>query len=105
MPQGTALTEVYAIVQGKDDRNQPIFSVLSKRTYDVSPDGVVRAETTRPLVKIDQYYDEGNPEWSTVKYEADLVSFKVATDVVLIGKAHSPNGKPVSQLDVTVEVG
>jgi len=106
MPQGTRLTAVYSIVQGKNDQNQPVFSVLAKRTYDIHSDGrVVRAETTRPLVKIDQYYDEGNLEWPTVKYETDLASFKVATDVVFIGKAYSPNGKPVSQLDLTVEVG
>jgi hypothetical protein len=106
MSQGTRLAAVYSIVQGRDDRNQAIFSVLVKRTYDIRSDGrVVLADNTRPLVKIDQYYDDGNLEWPTVKYETDLASFKVATDVVLIGKAYAPNGKPVPYLDATVEVG
>ena len=106
MSPAAGSTAVFSIVQGKDDRNQTVFSVLAKQTYDILSAGrVARAETTRPLIKIDQCYGEANPEWATVKYETDLASFKVATDVVLIGKAFSPNGKPVSQLDVTVEVG
>jgi hypothetical protein len=97
--------EVHAILQGKDDKNQPVFSVLVKRSYDIRPDEcIIRAEKTRPLVQADQYYDDGDPEWATVKYETDLASFKLATDVVVIGKAFAPGGKAVLQLDVTVEV-
>jgi hypothetical protein len=97
--------EVHAVLQGKDDKNQPIFSVLVKRTYDIRPGGrVTRAGKTRPLVQADEYYDDGDPEWATVKYETDLASFKLATDFVVIGKAIAPGGKAVPQLDVTVEV-
>jgi hypothetical protein len=97
--------EVYAVLQGKNDKNQPIFSVLVKRTYDICHgDSICRAEKTKPLVQADEYYDDGDPEWATVKYETDLASFKLATDVVVIGKAFAPGGKAVPQLDVTVEV-
>jgi hypothetical protein len=98
-------SEVKAIVQGKDDEGQSIFSVLVKRTYDIRTSGrVVRAEKTRSLLQIDEYYDEGEPEWATVKYETDFAPFKLATDVVVVGKAFAPGGEPVAQLDVTVEV-
>ena len=97
--------EVKAIVQGKDDEGQPIFSLLVKRTYDIRPGGrVVRAEKPRSFAKIDEYYDDGDPEWTTVKHENELAPFKLATDVVVIGKAYAPDGKPVPELDVTVEV-
>src|SRR5690242_17055182 len=101
----TGLPEVQAILQGRDDEGQPVFSVLVKRTYELRPGGrLVRAESARPLVPIDQYYEDGDPEWAAVKHESDLAPFKVATDVVVIGKAFAPNRRPVPQLDVTVEV-
>ena len=105
MAASTGSSEVKAIVQGKDEKNQPVFSVLVKRTYDIHSGGrVVRTEKARPFVQIDEYYDDDNPEWTTVKYETDFAPFKVATDVVVIGKAYAPGGEPVPQLDATVEV-
>ena len=97
-------SEIQAILNSKDDRNQPIFSVLVKRTYNIRPGGrIARAEKSRPFIPADQYYDNGDPEWATVKYETDFAPFKVATDVVVIGKAYAPGGKPVPQVDVSVE--
>ena len=55
-------------------------------------------------MKVDVYYDDGDAESSTVKYETELTSFKLATDIVVIGRAHAPGGRPVSQLDASVEV-
>jgi hypothetical protein len=105
MAGSAGLKEVKAIVQGKNDEGQPIFSLLVKRTYDIRPGGrVVRAEKPRSFAKIDEYYDDGDPEWTTLKHENDLASFKLATDVVVIGKAYAPGGKPVPELDVIVEV-
>ena len=94
-----------AILPGQDDQGNPIFSVLVKRTYDIVPDGLmVRAEKDSPLTPIDEYYDMGDAQTSTVKYEADLAPFKPLTDVVFIGKAISPEGKPVTALDVGLQV-
>jgi hypothetical protein len=105
MAETSAASEVYSILQGKDEANQPIFSVLVKRTFDIGQGGqVVRAEKTRPFVEGDIYYGDGDPEWATVKYETDFASYKLATDVVVIGKAFAPGGKPVPQLDAVVEV-
>lgn len=97
--------EVEAVIQGKNDQNRPIFSVLVKRTYDIRPgQRVARAEKVRALVLADHYYDNGDPEWATVKYETDLAAFKLLTDVVVIGKAFAPGGNPMPELDVSVEV-
>jgi len=99
------MSELHAVLQGKDDSNRPIFSVVTKRTYDIRPAGqVARAERTRPFVQADQYHDDGDPEWATVKYETDYAPFKVATDVVVIGKAYAPGAKPAPQIDASVEV-
>jgi hypothetical protein len=105
MPALAVSDAVYAVLLGNDDKARPIFSVVTKRTYDIQHGKrLVRAEKTAPLIQADQYYDDGDPEWATVKYETDLATFKVATDVVVIGKAFSPGGKPVAQLDVGVDV-
>ena len=98
-------SEVKSVVQGKDDKGQSVFSVLVKRTYDIHPSGrLTRTAKARPFVQIDEYYDEGEPEWATVKYESDFAPFKLATDVVLIGSAFAPNGEPVPRLDVVVQI-
>jgi hypothetical protein len=105
MPATAASSEVPAILNGKDDQSRPIFSVLVKRTYDIVAGGTIsRAEKTRPFVQMDRYYEDGNPEWATVQYETDFAAFKLATDVVVIGRAMTPAGIPVPQLDVSVEL-
>jgi len=106
---GTAATptrETPAILNGKDDQNRPIFALLAKRTYDIRPgQKCVRSERQSPFIKVDEYYDDGDPEWATVKCESDFAPFKLATDVVVIGNAVAPGGKPVPQLNASVEVG
>src|SRR5207253_11143544 len=59
----------------------------------------------RPLELIDVYYDDDDPQTHTVRLENETSPYKVATDVVVIGSAWAPGGKPVRQLDATVEVG
>ncbi|HEU0177526.1 MAG TPA: DUF2169 domain-containing protein [Blastocatellia bacterium] len=95
----------FDVVSGQTEAGTPIFSVLVKRTYDIRPNQpAVRAAQTRPLVKVDEYYDHGDPERSPVKYETDLSPYKLATDVVLVGKAYAPAGNPTSQMAVTLQV-
>jgi len=97
--------ESFTVLPGKADDGKPIFSVLAKRTYDIIPGQACgRAERTNPLVKVDVYYDNGDPENSTVQYETDLTPFKIATDVIVIARAHAPGAKPVAQMEVSVEV-
>ena len=65
----------------------------------------MRAEQDRPFRLIDEYYDGGDPEWSTVQYESEVAPFKAATDVVVIGKAYAPGGVPTQQMTVSAQVG
>jgi hypothetical protein len=96
----------FVVVPGKTESRVPIFSVLLKRTYNINPGhALVRAELTKPFIQVDEYYDDGNPEESTVKYENELTPYKIATDLVCIGKAYTPGGKPAAQIDVSLEVG
>jgi hypothetical protein len=106
-PRHMDRTEQFRILPGKDGDGQPCFSLLVKRTYDILPgEGEVcrRAEQDRPFVDVDQYYDQGDPEWAAVEHESDLVPFKQATDVVFIARACAPRGIPVAELTAAVEI-
>jgi hypothetical protein len=97
---------VWELVSGDDDRGNAVFSVLVKRTYLIGGDNrPVRAAADAPLRKIDEYYDGGDPLTSTVKFEGDLVAWKPATDVVVIGKAYAPGGEPCTEMEIAVEAG
>jgi hypothetical protein len=98
--------EEMTVLPSKDENGAPIFALLAKRTYDIRPgQPAARADTTYPLVKVDRYYDGGDAETSTVREETDLMPYKVATDVVVIGRACAPGGQPVAEMNVGVKVG
>jgi len=98
--------EVLQVVHGMDAERKAIFSLLVKRTYDIQGRGTpVRSAQTPELRPIDEYYEGGDPEWATVKFEAELAPYKPCTDVVVIGKAYAAQGIPVREMDVSVAVG
>jgi hypothetical protein len=94
-----------AFLPGQDGEGTPIFSVLVKRTYDIVPgEALARAEADRPIARTDEYWDYGDAETSTVKFESEMAAYKPLTDVVFVGKAHAPEGKPVYSLDAGLQV-
>lgn len=97
--------ETPAVLPGQDGNGRPIFSLLAKRTYDIVPDHLAqRAAADAPLTAIDAYYDLGDPQTAPVQYESDLIPFKAMTDVVFIGKAYVPGGRPARSVDVGLAV-
>jgi hypothetical protein len=50
----------------------------------------------------DEYW--GSPGTSSLKYASDVHVGKVGTDVVLVGSAHAPGGRPVGEMLVALEV-
>jgi len=101
----TIPAECFQVIHGSDGQNLPVFSLLLKRTYDIQTGGrLSRAASISRFRNIDEYYDSGDPDWATVKFEADLVAFKPAVDLVVVGKAYAPNGRPVQTMDISVEV-
>ena len=107
MPQLKVINkkEDYTVLPGQDDLGNHIFSVLVKRTYSIKNGKQAKRETkTFPLVQIDEYYENGDPEYASVKYENDLYPFKKKTDVIFIGKVYAPNHTPVQELDILINV-
>jgi hypothetical protein len=56
-----------------------------------------------PFAVTDEYH--GAPGESAMRYGADHVRFKPRCDVLFDACAHTPGGKPVRHLDVSVQVG
>jgi hypothetical protein len=75
-----------------------------KRTYDIVASGpCTRAEKDAKLHPADVHYDD--PMTSSVRFESDHIPFKLATDVVLNGKAYAPGGNAVQTFMATLVVG
>jgi hypothetical protein len=104
-PVPTAKRAVQQIVlPGQTPQGEHILGVLVKRTYDIVSGGICsRAVADKKLISGDVPYDD--PMNSTVKFESDFVPFKLATDVVLMGKAYAPSGLSATSLTVSLGIG
>ena len=88
----------------RDRNGAELWLVAVKCTFDILPGGdtAVSAEQP-PVLRVPEYY--GDPSTSRIKYENDLVLTKATTDVILVGHAYAPDGRPVTQMDAGFKVG
>ena len=94
---------VYPLL-GHDLLDRQIVTVIVKGTFGIVADRrATWAAAQLPIAEWDEYNDSDNPR--SVRTESDLVPFKPRADVILVGKAHAPEGKPVSRLVVSLKVG
>lgn len=77
--------------------------VAVRATFALRGGALRVAEPQEPLKLADEYW--GEPGQSSLKHASDLHLGKATTDVVLIGEAWAPGGRPVPSLDVSLEVG
>lgn len=93
----------HTVLPGQTPQGTPVLSVLLKRTYEISSDGVChRAESDRPLTPGDVPWD--TPLNSSVRFESDFVPYKLATDVVLNGTAYAPMGRSCQELMTSLRI-
>ncbi len=97
----TGMQADLCVAADKDARDYCV--VVVKGTFKTNSRGEMSlAEEQRPLVTADEHY--GDPATSSIRYECDFALTKPLTDVVVVGKAISPSGQPVTQLGVSLEV-
>jgi len=101
----TKINEDTAVIPGTDNEGRHIFTLLVKRTYSIKDNTLIRSNIATPLLKTDVFYLPKTPHLSTVKYESDLVPYKVKTDIVVIGKAYAPEQKETERVDIVLIVG
>ena len=90
-------------VWGRDKDGVHEWIVAVKGTFDIKLDGSLRLadEQLEPL-QLPEY--NGDAGVSSLRYDADLVSAKPTTDVVINGTAYSPKGRPSVDFLVSVRV-
>lgn len=78
-----------------------LFTVV-KATFSLGRQ-IALAEEQVPVTLADQHY--GEPPISSIRRPSDVCLGKPGTDVVLVGSAWAPGGKPTWQMDVSISVG
>ncbi len=88
----------------RDGDGAEVWLVAVKCTFDISADGSTDVSAEQPpVLRVPEYY--GEPVTSSLKYEADLVLTKATTDVIVVGHAYAPGGRPVTDMEVAFRVG
>ncbi|MCD0460732.1 DUF2169 domain-containing protein [Roseiconus lacunae] len=96
--------EQQIVLPGQSPEGQHLLSILLKRTYDLRRGSAcVRSEKDEPINPADLFYDD--PMNTSVKFESDFCPFKLATDVVLLGKAYAPNQTTTRQMIASLAIG
>ncbi len=91
-------------VWGRDKNGVHEWIVGVRATYDIQPNGELKlADEQVPPLLLPEY--NGEDGISSLRYEADLVGPKPATDVILNGTAYAPKGKPAAEFLVSMTVG
>lgn len=80
-----------------------VLTVVAKATYLLQPVECPLAPTQDEPAEVDQHWDDD--AWRSVRVPDDLVPFKARADVLVVGRAFAPGGKPVRSLTVRVVVG
>jgi hypothetical protein len=75
--------------------------VVISASFELWPCLALCEEQSEP-VRSDDYY--GEPGSSSLRYAGELHLGKPSTDVILVGQAHAPGGKPVTELSVGLRV-
>ncbi|MEZ4295260.1 MAG: DUF2169 domain-containing protein [Polyangiaceae bacterium] len=99
-----ALSPVHASrLLWRRDPERWALTVVVKATFDVVPGEVRPATQLAPVYGAD-VYEGGNPGGALIAPN-DLVPFKARADVLLVGHAYAPHGRPVSSLTVRLAAG
>ncbi|HYO51811.1 DUF2169 domain-containing protein [Archangium sp.] len=86
-----------------DGKGEEHWVVIVKGTFTLESGRLERAASQEPIALADVHH--GEPGGSSQKYESDILLRKPSTDILLNGHAHAPEGRPVRQLEVFLQVG
>lgn len=78
--------------------------VAVRATYDVASDGKLSLADEQPPPRLAPEYF-GDPGKSSLRYDSDLLAAKPGTDLLVLGSAHAPRGRPAATVPVTLRIG
>lgn len=99
---------VAGYTMGIEPSGRELLVVVVKGTFRFplpgEPEGhFALADEQLPLVMADTF--SGEPGLSAPVYEVDFAPRKPACDILLVGSAHAPQGRPASRVEVGLRVG
>ncbi len=94
-----------ALIPGSASDGKPILSLIAKRTYMISTERLRVSLQQLPLCSADITSDPQNQLSSETLAESDLIAFKHKTDVVVLSKAYTPEGKRAYSINCEVDIG
>ena len=91
--------------QGLDAEGRESLVVIAKGSFDLPLDGreARLLDEQQALLMVDEFY--GEPGLSAPRRECEFVPFKPFCDVLVLGSAQAPGGRPVQQLTAGIRVG
>lgn len=100
-----ATTATVAVVPRIAGDGRPLALVVIKERFYLAPNGRLSRMGDAEVRYTDEPWDPENPATSSTRRPADTCIHKPSTDVLVAGYAMLPGRRPVSSLDVLVEVG
>jgi len=85
-----------------DEKAVDTLYLMVRATFNIGAQWTLAEEQLPPL-ESDEYW--GEPGESSVKYGSDYHLGKRCSDIIMLGDAHAPDGKEVSELDVSLSIG
>lgn len=88
----------------RDKQGMHHWLVVVQATFNIAPGGrLALVDDQPPPLQEPEYH--GDPAKSSLRLDADLLSPKPGTDVVLDASAYAPAGRPARQVDVSLRIG
>jgi hypothetical protein len=96
----TSMAAGYTLGLDPDGRERIV--VVAKGTFAIPPGGgdLALADEQRPLVLADEFV--GEPGLSAPRVESDFAPVKRRCDVLFVGSAHAPEGRPAERVRVSL---
>lgn len=87
----------------RDVEGRHQWVVVLKATFDIDARGALRQGDEQPLPRFDPQH-RGDPATTSLLAEADLVPLRPGTDIIVIGQAHAPGGRPAKEVPVALRI-
>lgn len=87
----------------RDRDGRHLWIVAIKATYDIDEAGALRLADEQPPPLLEPVHF-GDPRSSSVRYDAEVVEPKPATDVIINATAYAPHGKPARTVEVAARI-
>ena len=96
---------VFAPIVGRVRFPHASLTLIVKGSFDLLPGGTAKLSDEPLFPTGDEYYPDDEEMQGSCRYESDFAFFKPRADLLLAGKCHTPDGRPVPRCEVVFRVG